>query len=148
VSHSFVANAVHVVFSTKKRLNIIPAHRQKKLWGYMASIARHRTIDVFTVGGTENHVHLLLAVPASMALAKAVQSVKAISSKWMRETGQSGFGWQEGYGAFSVSRSQLGAVVEYINNQQEHHRKHTFEAEFLSLLKKHGIAYDLKYVFG
>ena len=95
-----------------------------------------------------NHAHVLLSLPPVISLAKAAQALKGISSKWMNEIGRGGFAWQEGYAAFSVSRSQMGSVINYVNSQPEHHRKHSFESEFLSLSTKHGIEYDPKYVFG
>jgi REP-associated tyrosine transposase len=82
-----------------------------------------------------------------MTLAQAVTLIKSNSSKWIREQGQN-FSWQEGYGAFSVSSSKVNAVLKYIDNQEGHHRTISFEDEFVSLLKKHGIAYDPKYIFG
>lgn len=100
------------------------------------------------IGGTENHVHVLLSLPATMPLAKAMQLLKGGSSKWMNDTGADGFAWQEGYGAFTVGISQQVDTVRYINTQAEHHRSRNFDAEFLAFLKKHGIDYDPKYVFG
>ena len=102
---------------------------------------------VLCVGGTANHVHLLIGLPASMPLAKALQILKANSSRWIGEHGFD-FAWQEGYGAFSVSASNVGAVKYYIEHQVEHHAKHSFESEFVSLLQKSGVAYDPKFVLG
>src|SRR5258708_2723769 len=99
------------------------------------------------VGGTQNHVHILLQVPPNLALAKAVLLLKANSSKWMGEQGID-FSWQEGYGAFSVSASNLDQVTRYIQNQEMHHRRTGFEDEFRALLRKHGVEYDPKYAFG
>ncbi len=94
-----------------------------------------------------NHVHLLLALPASCTLSSAVQRLKANSSRWMNEQGVL-FAWQEGYGAFSVSPSQLERVKEYIHNQPEHHKRPNFEEEFLAFLRKSGVEYDPHQVFG
>jgi len=99
------------------------------------------------VGGTENHVHILMHLPPKLALAKAVQLLKANSSKWMGEQGKD-FSWQEGYGAFSVSSSNLDQVTRYIQNQEAHHRKSSFEEEFRALLRKHGVECDPNYVVG
>jgi len=137
-----------VVFSTKHRRDLIPPELQPRLWGYMAEIGRNRAMHILAVGGIGKYAHALLSLPAVMPLAKAAQALKGISSKWMNETGRGGFAWQEGYAAFSVSRSQVSSVISYVNSQPEHHRKHSFESEFLSLLTKHGIEYDPKYVFG
>ena len=146
--HTYTDNRLHVVFSTKDRRDLISPELQPRLWAYMAEIARNRTIHVLAVGGVANHAHVLIGLPPVVPLAKAVQTLKGISSKWMNEIGRGGFAWQEGYAAFSVSQSQINAVIRYVNSQPEHHRKHSFEAEFLSLLEKHGIEYDPKYVFG
>jgi REP element-mobilizing transposase RayT len=93
-------------------------------------------------------VHLLVSLPATLPLAKAIQLLKGGSSKWMNDSGAGGFAWQEGYGAFSVGVSQLAATIAYINSQTEHHHKRGFEEEFAAFLNKHGIAYDTKYVWG
>jgi len=99
------------------------------------------------IGGTANHVHILFHLSPKTALAKGVQHIKSNSSKWMGEQGIE-FAWQEGYGAFSVSSSNLDQVAGYIRNQEAHHRKFSFEEEFRALLKKHGVEYDPKYVVG
>jgi REP element-mobilizing transposase RayT len=99
------------------------------------------------IGGTENHLHVLLGLPATMSLSDAVRTLKANSSRWMRDA-RPDFGWQEGYGAFSVSPSNAEIVKEYIRNQREHHKKRNFEEEFIALLKKSGVDYDPRYVFG
>jgi len=104
-------------------------------------------MDLEAIGGTDNHVHLLLVLPPKLSLSHAMRAIKANSSKWMNENGHL-FAWQEGYAAFSVSASLVEAVGEYIRNQPEHHKKRTFEQEFLALLKKHGIVADSAQVFG
>jgi len=147
MSHTFTQSHVHAVFSTKNRLKSIPIDVQPKLWSYMAGICRHQKIIPVAIGGIENHAHLLFHLPPTLTLAKAINLIKANSSKWMNENGRS-FAWQEGYGAFNVSVSSLETVAKYVRNQRWHHRKMTFEDEFLALLKKHRIEYDLKYVFG
>jgi REP element-mobilizing transposase RayT len=106
-------------------------------------------MKALAIGGTTDHMHALLSLPGMMSFAKAVQSIKGGSSKWINDTfpGRKKFEWQEGYGAFSVSASQVPKTIAYINNQKEHHRKKTFQEEFLELLTKHGIEYDQRYVF-
>lgn len=96
----------------------------------------------------EDHAHLLLSVPASMDVSKAVQLIKGGSSKWFREKHLNDFAWQQGFGAFSVSASQVPKTIAYIANQKLHHRKMDFKAEFIALLKKHGVEYDERYVWG
>lgn len=100
------------------------------------------------IGGTSDHPHSLLSLPATMSFAKAVQLIKGGSSKWIHDTfdRHRKFGWQEGYGAFSVSPSQVGRTVDYINNQKDHHRRKTFAEELRELLDKHAIEYDPRYL--
>jgi len=144
MSHAFARNHLHVVFATKDRRNLI--HDPDKLWAYMRGIARNYQVDFEAIGGTANHVHILLALPPKLSLSHAMRAIKANSSKWMNENGQY-FAWQEGYAAFSVSVSNLAPVAEYVRNQPEHHRNRTFEEEFLALLRKHGIDADPVQVF-
>jgi REP element-mobilizing transposase RayT len=145
MSHTHTCNFVHCVFSTKDRANLIPD--PARLWRYVGGIARQKNILLLAAGGTANHLHLLLSLPPTLQLAKAVQEIKGNSSKWINELG-SRFAWQEGYSAFSVSQSQRKIVISYIDGQEQHHKKWSFEQEFLTLLKKSEIAYDERYVFG
>jgi REP element-mobilizing transposase RayT len=129
-------------------MNRISEEIQPKLWAYIAGIGANLGAHVFAVGGTANHSHILLALPPTLTLASAVQKIKGSSSKWMGDSHEKSFRWQEGYGAFSISASNLDAVIRYIDSQPEHHRKHTFEDEFRSLLIRHGIKFDERFVFG
>jgi putative transposase len=119
----------------------------EKLRMYFVGIGKNHEIPVLCAGGTANHAHLLIALPATMPLAKAVQVLKANSSRWLGEHGFD-FAWQDGYGAFSVSASNVKVVTRYIEHQAEHHAKHSFEDEFVSLLRKCNVSYDPQYVFG
>ena len=136
---------MHCVFSTKQRANLISD--PSALWRYLAVLALDRKINLFAAGGTSNHVHLLLALPPALCLSTVLRELKAHSSRWIAQHGRR-FAWQEGYGAFSVNKSQQQAVIDYIDAQEEHHRKWTFEQEFLALLKKSGVEYDPRFVFG
>jgi putative transposase len=147
MSHTYVSDLVHCVFSTKGRRNSIAADKQTQLWSYPGGIARKNGFKAIAIGGTGNHIHILLSIPATMPLAKAVQLLKGGSSKWMNDTGGI-FEWQKGYGAFTVGISQQAHTVAYINSQAEHHQKHSFEEEFIAFLQKHGIEYDPQYVWG
>jgi len=147
MAHSYSQIHIHLVFSTKDRRNSIAKEWQLRLWAYMGGICRNNEILALAVGGAENHVHLLILLPPKLSLAKAVALLKANSSKWMGEQGHN-FSWQEGYGAFSVSSSNLDRVIRYIQNQEAHHRKAKFEDEFRALLRRHGVEYDPKWVFG
>jgi REP element-mobilizing transposase RayT len=144
MAHTYASNYVHCVFSTKERREFISADRATELYTYLGGIARGEGFSLVAAGGTANHIHLLFVLPASYPLAQAVQKLKGSSSRWMGH----GFSWQEGYGAFSVSPSQVPVVKEYIHNQEAHHRKRNFEQEFVALLRNSGITYDEQYVFG
>jgi REP element-mobilizing transposase RayT len=106
-------------------------------------------MKALSIGGVEDHVHLLLSLPATMPMAKAMQLIKGGSSKWVHEMfpDQRLFAWQTKYGAFSVSASQSDKIIKYIENQPEHHRKMSFQEEFVALLKKHNIEYDERYLW-
>ncbi len=147
MSHTYAQNVVHVVFSTKERRKAIGKDFQQRLWGYVAGICKKTGVHVDAIGGTEDHIHLLIQIPPILALAKTVLTIKSNSSRWAKEQGQK-LAWQEGYGAFSVSASVVPAVVRYIENQEAHHKKMNFEEEFLALLRKHGVEFDSRYVLG
>jgi REP element-mobilizing transposase RayT len=137
MSHAYARNYVHLVFGTK---DCRPWIRQPdQLHAYMVGIAKELTIDIRAIGGTNDHVHILMVLPPKISVAHAVRVIKANSSKWMNETGHL-FAWQQGYGVFSVSASNLPAVCDYIGRQEEHHRKRSFRDEFQEFLRKHGIA--------
>ena len=147
MSHTFTKNHQHIVFSTAERRKNIEKSFQPKLWAYMAGICRNHSIFVRAIGGMEDHVHLLVEIPPTMAVAKAVGTIKSNSSGWINESGRK-FSWQKGYAAFSVSASNVRTVENYINNQEKHHKKISYEDELLALLRKHGIEFDPEFVFG
>jgi putative transposase len=138
---SYVSNHVHMVFSTKNRLKMIPEAIQPKLWAYMAGIATSHNMHAVVIGGIEDHAHALIQMGPTLGISKAVQVLKANSSRWMSEHSGVQFEWQEGYFACSVSRSQVPAVVRYIANQNEHHHKIDSALEFELLLKRHGLKF-------
>lgn len=147
MSHTYFQNVVHVVFSTKERRKLIPLEMKERFWSYIAGICKAEGIFVHAINGMEEHVHLLLQIPPTIAAAKAVRTIKANSSRWMRQRVRA-FSWQQGYSGFSVSKSNIPVVVRYIRNQERHHKRMTFEQEFRALLRKHGIEFDPKYMFG
>jgi len=148
MAHKFPNIIVHLVFSTKSRQDLLSNEElRRKLWKYFAGVGRNHGISVLAAGGTANHVHLLVVLPSDMSVAKAVQVLKANSTRWLRDHGID-FSWQEGYGAFSVSASNVAAVEDYIGHQAEHHAKRSYEDEFVSFLKKMGINYEQDQVFG
>jgi putative transposase len=146
MSHSYICNKAHIIFSTAGRRKWIPEEVQPELWKYIGGVARAYGMKAQKVGGVEDHVHILLSIPATMSVAKAVQVIKANSSRWMKIKVKL-FAWQKGYAAGSVSASRIEQVSRYISNQKQHHRKQTFENELLEFLQKHGIEYDPAQVF-
>jgi putative transposase len=148
--HSYSYCLFHCVWSTHGRQNSIPPAMQDALWAYLGGIARENAFTALVVGGTRDHVHVVLSLPATMPVAKAVQLMKAGSSKWLHDTYPElrDFSWQEGYGAFSIGVSQLDDTKRYISRQAEHHAARGFEDEFAAFLRRHGIEYDARYVFG
>ena len=147
MAHTYTKNHIHIIFSTKAREKRISKELQPKLWSYMAGICRNVNIAALAIGGIEDHVHALVELPPSISVSKAVNLLKSNSSRWMNERGNR-FAWQEGFGAFSVSASNIPAVKRYVLNQAADHRKMTFEQEFIAFLKKHNIQFDPKYVLG
>jgi REP element-mobilizing transposase RayT len=146
---SYVSSYAHCVFSTKDRRPFIKPPLRERLWPYLGGIAHENGIKALCIGGIDDHVHLLLSLPATLPIAKAMQLIKGGSSKWVHDTfpDQRVFAWQTKYGAFSVSVSQVDRIVRYIKNQEAHHRKMTFQEEFIALLKKHRIEYDERYLW-
>jgi putative transposase len=148
--HAFVNALFHCTFSTKGRRQLINTSLQERLWPYMGGIAREQGMKALAVGGVEDHAHVLLSLPATISVCQAMQLIKGASSKWIHDTfpEHRAFAWQEGYGAFSMAVSQVDDTVSYIRSQAEHHRKRTFQEEFLAFLRRHGIEYDERYLWG
>jgi putative transposase len=145
--HTYAQNVIHVVFSTKDRRKTISKEFQPRMWAYIAGICKNHGILAHAIGGMDDHIHLLIQVPPSLPLAKAILAIKSNSSRWANDEGNK-FAWQQGYAAFSVSSSLVPAVVRYIQTQEAHHGKMTFDVELLALLKKHGVEFDPNFVFG
>src|SRR6266478_4055283 len=148
VCMSYVSSYFHCVFSTKERRRLITPALRERLWPFLGGIARQNKMKAIEIGGVEDHVHILLSLPATISIAKALQLIKGGSSKWVHETFPEHrlFEWQTKYAAFSVSVSQLDKIVHYIKNQEAHHRKLTFQEDLLALLKKHRVEYDERYL--
>lgn len=140
----------HIVFSTKYREPLITPELRDKIYPYIGGVVRNKGGTLIRIGGVANHVHLVARLRPDIALSDMMRLVKANSSKWVNEReNRSGgrFGWQAGYGAFTVSPSQLPALIDYVDHQEEHHRGRTFEDEYVAILQKHGVEYDERYLF-
>lgn len=138
---------VHLVFSTKNREPLIVPEFRPRCFDYLGGILNGLRCPVIKVGGVLDHVHLLFVLGRTVSVSEVVEEVKKQSSKWAKEHLGPGFYWQNGYGAFSVSASNLERVRLYIENQEEHHRVQTFQDEFRALLRRHEIEWDERYVW-
>ena len=149
MAHSYTHLLSHLNFSTKDRAPYIDAELMANLHLYLGGIVRELGGDAICIKGPSDHVHMLAGLPGSLAVADAMRVVKTNSSRWVHETWASrrDFAWQTGYAAFSVSRSNADEVRRYIDAQEEHHRKTTFEEELVAFLKRHGIEYDERYIW-
>jgi len=150
MANTYTSLHYHIVFSTKNREPLISQEIEGRIWSYVGGIARKHRMTALQVGGVEDHIHALVTAPATLAPMQMAQFLKGDSSKWIHGEFPrlAGFGWQDGYGAFTVSRSNVSSVMTYIQNQREHHRKRTFQEEYRELLEKHGIEYDERYIWG
>ncbi|BBO32484.1 IS200/IS605 family transposase [Lacipirellula parvula] len=138
----------HIVFSTKDRERLITEGFKEELYRYMAGVTREEGGSLLEIGGIEDHVHLLAKFKPSITVSDMLRLIKTNSSKWLHEQkGHARFGWQEGYAAFSVSESQAIAVRRYIRNQAAHHRRQSFQDEFVSMLERHGVEYDPRFLW-
>jgi putative transposase len=146
MAHPYVRNHLHLVFSTKERRSFIKPAVRDELYSYIRRVGTDYGISIDLIGGTEDHVHLLLDLPPKIALSNLVCALKAKSSKWMNEHGHI-FGWQNSYGCFSVSVSSLRQVKEYIAHQEEHHRRRDFLGEFNAMLQRDGIRTKAEMMF-
>lgn len=150
MANTYTSLHYHIVFSTKNRELWIEPGVEQRIWAYLGGIAKQNKMKPLQIGGIDDHVHLLLGAPAVLAPAKIAQLIKGGSSAWIQETfpRMKGFGWQDGYGAFTVSTSNMPSVIEYIQGQREHHRTKSFQEEYRALLKRHEIEIDERYVWG
>ncbi len=139
---------LHIIFSTKNRNPTLSSNTRQPLYNYMAGILKNHRAEAYEINGTSDHVHVLCLLPRTIAVADLLRHLKSDSTKWYQsENQQPTFAWQSGYGAFSVSQSEVGKVRNYIQNQEEHHRHHTFQEEYRLFLKRYNVEYDEKYVW-
>lgn len=140
---------VHVVFSTKNRVDLIAPEIESDLFGYIHGIIENNDSKLIIANGTANHVHLLLSLGKKTDIPVLVGDIKRSSSSWIKKQNLSynNFYWQKGYGAFSIGQSQVGTITNYIKNQKVHHQKHDYESEFRAWLAKYEIDFDERYVW-
>ena len=153
MSNTYSSMFFHLIWSTKQRYPFLTEQTKEHVYRYATGIIKNQGAQLLAIDGIEDHVHLLIKTFPSIAISSLVREIKVGTSKFVHE--QYGevpmlqkFSWQEGYGVLSVSSSKLNIVKNYIAGQEEHHKKMSFEKEYLMLLQKHGVIYDTKYVFG
>ena len=137
----------HIVFSTQGRIPLLTKNTRPELFAYMGALIKETKGKPIIINGVEDHVHLLLALPPDISVSQAMRFVKANSSRWMKERFRKPFAWQKGFGAFSVSRSNVESVSKYIRDQEAHHKKFDFKTEYLTLLEKNGADYNEQYLW-
>ena len=144
MNNVYSSDFIHLVWSTKNRIHFIESAYKAELYAYILGIAKKRGDTVIAIGGMQDHVHILVSLKPTTAVAQFVCAIKSSSSKFMRQFDieTEAFAWQTGYGRFSVSASMLDVVIMYIRDQEKNHERHSFEEEFFGLLEKHNIAYD------
>ena len=150
MANTFTSLHYHLIFSTKNREPWISHDIEERIWKFLGGIARENGMKALQIGGMPDHVHVILGLPPTQTVSKTMQLLKGGSSKWIKETfpRMRGFGWQDGYGAFTVSKSNLPEAIKYVQDQREHHRVKSFQEEYLAFLIRHGIEYDERYVWG
>lgn len=143
MTHTYTRQLLHIVFATKERRPFLHAEVRPRMFGYLRIVAKDLNAAVLALNGVEDHVHVLVDLPARISLAEFMTKLKANSSRWFRrQFPKDDFRWQRGYGAFSVSPSKLDDVQVYIDNQEAHHAKHSFEDEIRRLVRNHGLEFD------
>jgi len=150
MANTYTSLFYHIVFSTKNRVAFIRPDIEERVWAYISGITRNHKMTALQIGGIEDHSHVLVMAPPTIAPYEIAKYLKGESSKWIHETFADllGFGWQDGYGAFTVSKSKLPDVVSYIQKQRMHHQAQTFQDEYREMLDKHGVEYDEQYLWG
>lgn len=150
MANTYTALFYHITFSTKNRVARIKPDIEARVWAYIGGVARKHGLTALQVGGVDDHIHALVMAGPTHASSEITRFLKGDSSKWIHEefSDLHDFAWQDGYGAFTVSRSNIESVISYIQNQREHHRKKSFQEEYLEFLRKHDIEYDERYLWG
>jgi putative transposase len=149
MANTYTQIHIHFVFAVKFRDGIINSQWKNTLYKYITGTIHNNNHKLLAINGTSDHIHILIGLRPSQSISDLMKDVKQSSSKWINENklAKGHFEWQEGYGAFSHSKSQINKVIDYIDNQESHHKKLTFKEEYLDFLKKFEVDYDEKFVF-
>ncbi len=149
MANTYTQIYIQIVFAVEGRQNLLPPAHNDELQKYITGIVAGQNQKLLAINNMPDHVHLLVGLRADLSLSELVRDIKANSSRFINEKNwvSGRFSWQEGFGAFSYSRSQLDAVIRYIQNQQRHHARQTFREEYVDFLRKFEIAYDVRYIF-
>ena len=149
MADSYSSLYYHIVFSTKNREPWIRPDIEERVWSFVGGIADRHEMTPIKVGGLDDHLHVVVAIPPTLTVSKAVQMLKGGSSRWIRTTFPEleTFGWQDGYGAFTVSKTQVPATMTYVERQRKRHQQWSFQQEYRTLLERHGIAFNERYLF-
>lgn len=149
MANTYLQIYLHIVFAVQDRMNLIPKQHQEELYKYMTGIVTNKKQKLLAVGGMPDHIHIFIGINHGHSLSDLVRDIKANSSRFINEKHwiRGKFQWQEGFGGFSYSHSQIDAVARYILNQEQHHKRQSFKDEYLQLLKKFAVEYDLQYLF-
>ena len=146
---SIAYNYLHITFSTKYREPLIDEAIEEELFKYIGGICKNLECNPIKVGGYRDHIHILCVLSRKIALMKLLEEIKSHSSKWIKTKGDKykNFYWQRGYGSFSVNPAEIDVVIRYIENQAKHHKKKTFQDEYIAFLKKYNAEYDERYLW-
>ncbi len=149
MANTYTQIHIHFVFAVKFRDGIINSQWKNTLYKYITGTIHNNNHKLLAINGTSDHIHILIGLRPSQSISDLMKDVKQSSSKWINENKlvKGHFEWQEGYGAFSHSKSQINKVIDYIDNQESHHKKLTFKEEYLDFLKKFEVDYDEKFIF-
>ena len=150
MANTYYSLHYHLIFSTKNRVAYLKPEIEQRVWAYIGGVSRQHKMTDLQVGGFDDHIHALVMAPPTIAPSQIAQWLKGDSSRWIHETfpDLQDFAWQEGYGAFTVSKSNLEAIAGYIQKQRQHHQRKSFQEEYRELLQNLGIEYDERYLWG
>jgi len=149
MANTFTQIHLHLIFGVQNRASLISTEWEDRLYKYITGIIQNNDHKLLSINGMPDHIHILIGMRPTQSLSSLMQDIKGDSSKWINENKlvKGKFSWQQGYGAFSYSKSQIPRVINYIKNQKEHHKKISFIDEYKNVLTDFGINYDEKFIF-